>query len=240
MALTDSLVSYWALEEASGNRADSHGSNTLTDNNTVASATGKISTAADFEASNSEWLSCADNAALSTGDIDFSLSFWVYFESTGYQELAGKWTGGGTDREWLIYTFGGAMSFQVQGPSSGQTVTHGTSLTSGVWYHVVVWHDSVNNVIGITINDTSAVTQAHSGGANDGTADFTLGGRSGSVYFDGLMDEVGFWKKVLSAAEITSLYNGGSGFAYPFSAGGAILSTPFIVHSQAVNRAAFY
>lgn len=36
------LVSWWSLTENSGTRADSHGSNTLTDNNTVTSADGKV------------------------------------------------------------------------------------------------------------------------------------------------------------------------------------------------------
>src|SRR5690348_11404000 len=72
-ALTDSLVGYWKLDEASGSRADSAGANTLTDNNTVAGLAGLISNAGDFERDNSESLSIADNAALSMGDIDFTL-----------------------------------------------------------------------------------------------------------------------------------------------------------------------
>jgi hypothetical protein len=37
-----SLISWWQLNEPSGSRGDSHGTNTLTDNNTVGSAVGKI------------------------------------------------------------------------------------------------------------------------------------------------------------------------------------------------------
>ena len=42
MALTDSIVAYWKLEEASGSRADVVGGNTLTDNNTVTGNPGKL------------------------------------------------------------------------------------------------------------------------------------------------------------------------------------------------------
>ena len=35
-------------------------------------------------------------------------------------------------------------------------------------------------------------------------------------YFSGLEDEVGFWTRLLSSSEITSLYNSGSGRQYPF------------------------
>ena len=42
MALTDNLVSYWKLDESSGNAADSVGSNTLTNTGTATYAAGKI------------------------------------------------------------------------------------------------------------------------------------------------------------------------------------------------------
>jgi hypothetical protein len=42
------LISWWSLDEASGSRADKHGANTLTDNNTVLSAAGKKSNAGNF------------------------------------------------------------------------------------------------------------------------------------------------------------------------------------------------
>ena len=41
-SLKTSLVSWWALNETSGNRADSHGSNTLTNNNTVGTGSGPV------------------------------------------------------------------------------------------------------------------------------------------------------------------------------------------------------
>jgi hypothetical protein len=31
-----------------------------------------------------------------------------------------------------------------------------------------------------------------------------------------MLDEVGFWTRALSAAEVTSLYNSGNGLQYPF------------------------
>ena len=34
-------------------------------------------------------------------------------------------------------------------------------------------------------------------------------------YFDGLIDEVGLWRRVLTAQERTDLWNGGAGLTYP-------------------------
>jgi hypothetical protein len=67
MALTDNLIAFWGLEEASGTRNDAHGSNHLIDNNTVGSATGRVGTCANFDRFTDEHLSIVDNAALSLG-----------------------------------------------------------------------------------------------------------------------------------------------------------------------------
>ena len=67
--LPTNLIAYWKLDEASGTRNDSKGANHLTDNNTVTQAVGKVGNAAQFTLANSEYLSIADNADLSAGDI---------------------------------------------------------------------------------------------------------------------------------------------------------------------------
>src|SRR5688572_29665368 len=82
-ALLTSLIAHWRLEETSDTRFDAHSTNHLTDNNTVASATGKLGTAASFTAANQESLAIADNAALSMGDLDFTLAGWVYINVSG-------------------------------------------------------------------------------------------------------------------------------------------------------------
>ena len=59
--LTDDLVAYWTLDEASGTRSDSVGSSDLTDINTVTSAPGILNGAAQFTAANNEYFEVADN-----------------------------------------------------------------------------------------------------------------------------------------------------------------------------------
>jgi len=64
-----------------------------------------------------------------------------------------------------------------------------------------------------------------------GTTAATFGGFGPSTYtgirsddvatteWDGVIDELGIWDRVLSASEVTELYNSGSGFQYPFTEG---------------------
>ena len=227
MALTDSLVSYWKLDEASGDATDSHGSNTLTDNNTVGSTTGKINNGRLFTNGNTEYFSHADNADLSTGDIDFSFSAWIKPASfTNYWSIVDKWTD--ANNEYLIWNEATNSKLNWIVKSSGGVSTNiewATALSANTWYFVVVWHDSVNNVIGMSIDDATPQTAAHTLGVFDGGSSFWLGRGGGGGDYDGVMDEVGFWKRVLTSGERTQLYNSGAGLAYPFVSGPRMLAS---------------
>lgn len=219
MAVITSLVSYWALDEASGNAIDSHGSNTLTDNNTVAAATGKVSGARDFELDNTESFSVADNASLSVPDQDFSFAVWVNPESgAARNEILSK--GGASDLSYsLLRAANSGFSFYV---SSGVGFQNGTFVdssagapSSGSWYFVVCWHDATANTTNIQVNDGSVDSTSFTFGTYDDVGDFALGQEPFyGNYYDGLLDEVGFWKKVLTSTERTWLYNSGAGRSY--------------------------
>lgn len=226
--LLTALISYWSMDEASGTRYDSKGSNHLTDNNTVGSATGKRGNAADFELSNSESLTVASNASLQTSDIDWSFACWVNPESNPViAGIAGKNSGTSSQREWVLQTSMGVPSLAVYyddggGPGTGQAYVESTdTLTVGTWNYIVVWHDSVNNEVGIQVNNGTPVTLSHSGGGNKSTTAFAIGQLfSGLFYFDGLIDEALFAKRVWTADERTFLYNNGYGRVFSDLQGG--------------------
>lgn len=224
MALTDNLVAFWELEEASGNRTDSVASIVLTDTNTVTSTTGKVGTAAQFTLANLEDLDCVDNAALSMGDIDFTIQAWAYFDDVAFTHvLVSKGNGLGGTLEYGLYADDTpAIKFRVDGGGSTfPTVTSSVTPSTSTWYHIIAWHDSVDNEIGIAVNAGTAVTSAYSGGSQDTAQPFYLGydGSSGR-WHNGRLDQVGIWKRVLTSGERTSLYNSGSGLSYAAMSGG--------------------
>lgn len=232
MALTDNLISYWKLDEASGSRADSHGSNTLTDNNTVGSSTGKISTAGSFVAANSEYLSLTDNddVSIATSSVSYEFSMWVNLSSTsGTQQTVTKRDGilVGSGLEYMLRMDSGTPTvYWGTTPSGFSSLAYGSSLSSSTWYFLTFGFDHSVSQFFVSLNAgtptySSTVTNQQLAGANN----FHIGGTT-SEYFDGLIDEVGFWKRVLTSGERTSLYNSGSGLAYPFSSGGLVV-TPF-------------
>lgn len=81
-ALTANLIAFWRMDEASGDRFDSFGGNRLTDVNGVPSDGGIKNKSALFVASNTTYLLLNNTASIATGDVDFSISSWIYLNST--------------------------------------------------------------------------------------------------------------------------------------------------------------
>ena len=175
-------------------------------------------TARSFELDNNEFVSTNDLAALSHGDFDFSYSGWIYLNTAAstYMEIFVKWSGTGDNREHTLYTNNSKFYWDVStdGGSGGsiRRVIDGTTLATGRWYHVYLEHDAANNHIGISVDNNTMTTTANTDGVHDGTAPFKFS--TSSSTFDGRLASVGFWKRLLTAAERTEMINSGSGMAY--------------------------
>ena len=179
--------------------------------------------AAQFTAADSESLSIADNAAMSTGDIDFSWAGWVYLDDkSADRQIAGKWDTASNNREWNVGydNTGDRFRFIVSpdGTSTNTSVDADNlgSPSTGRWYFIVVWHDATANTINIQVDNGTVDSVAHTTGLSDQGGAFELGARNGGAadFFDGRMVAGAFWKKVLTAAERTWLYHEGNGRIY--------------------------
>lgn len=217
--LLNQFIAYYSLEEASGTRVDSRGGNNLTDVNTVGQAVGKVANAAQFVIANSEYLDLADSPALSVGDIDFEFSVWVYLDSkAAFQTVFSKWDS--PSLEYLLVYDNGADRFtwftRLADNSSTVTVSSNTfgAVSAATWYHIHVYHDATNDLIGINVNNGAFDTAANAGGVLDATAPFRVGRYESPAYLGGRVDELGFWKRLLTMAERTWIYNGGNGRSY--------------------------
>lgn len=223
MSLREGLEAYWKLDEVAGNRADAHGSNTLTDNNTVTSAGGILGNAAHFDDLNSECLSVGDNASLSFGDEDFTIAGWIRLDNVATTWInLGKYDYGDNEREYsLQYITGSGLKWFVSSDGAATTSVQETTqgvLTAATWYFFACIHDSVNNLIKVSVNAGIQQTAAHATGCNDNVSPFVLGAviSSGVIVneMDGLFDEVGVWRRALKQSDLTFLCNGGSGRTY--------------------------
>lgn len=223
--LLNNLVAYWKLNESSGStRIDSLGVSNLSDNNTVTSGPGVISNSAIFSNASGNFLSVADNSALSMGaGVRFTIAGW--FNLTTFTENLGflsKWLGNPGMREYHIYVVSAGVHvirFGVRGADdvTNQTVDAATfgALPTATWLFFCCYYDGVN--IGISVNNGSFDTSPFTADVQDGTSDFNLGTSATlDPTLDCKLDEIGIWKRVLTSGEITTLYNGGAGKTYPF------------------------
>ncbi|MEK6281889.1 MAG: hypothetical protein AABN95_16165 [Acidobacteriota bacterium] len=223
--LTD-LIAYWKLDEASGARNDSHGSNHLADNNTVTQATGKLTNAGQFVRANSEHLSIAHNVSLHAGGHTSIFGYaWVYVDGNQgtTRVIMGKFNDAVDGEYRLKLNTANKFQFEVyDGAASGIVVanTFG-AVSTGLWYLVAFQHDAASDVIWIKVNNGASDTLSWSTGiSTTSTADFLIGAThaSGSPnsFWDGRIDGAGFGKGVLTAGKTHMLWNDGDGIDYPF------------------------
>lgn len=218
--LVKDLVSYYRLDETSGVRLNSViGATDLTDNNTVGFSTDGVSSktenCADFIAVNSEYLSHT-GAEMHLGDSDWSIAVWLKTDISSNQDVAGLWKTSGHNREWRLWYRSSVGAYQFDISSNGESGTVSSvqsgSVSVDTWYNHIIIHSSTSNTIKYYIDGTLKNTTSHSGGAFEGNSPFSIGYTFSSTdYFDGKIDEFGVWSRVLSARDISDLYNNGEG-----------------------------
>lgn len=217
-----SLVSFWALDESSGNRSDQVNSLTLTDNNTVTSDTGKVySLAALFAAANDESLSIADTTTLDLLDTQWWGAAWVYLaDKSASRVIFSKFLTTGNQRSYRLSYASGVDRFQFGVSGGGGTVvsinaSNFGSPTVNTWYLVTCYHDSVNDLIGIAVNNGAFNTVNHTAGVFDSTAGFRIGRTQTGEPFDGRIGPVMLGNNYLPTSDDwTWLYNNGDGQTY--------------------------
>ncbi len=220
LSLTSGITAYWKLDEANGNRTDLAAGLVLTDTNTVTQAGGKLGYAAQFTASNLETLSIADNATLSTGDINYTWSAWAWTDSLGTvaRPILAKWASSPNGEYLLILNADNTVQFFIANGSANNNVTASQTITATeTWHLFIAWHDAGANEICLQIDDSTPDCAATTITPTDRGESFKLSGRdSNNQWWDGRIDSVGFWKRVLTSGERARLWNGGLGCDYPF------------------------
>jgi hypothetical protein len=203
------------MDEASGNAIDAHGSNDLTDTNTVGAAGGMR----DFEADNAEYFTINDNDELSTGTaVSWTFAAWVRPETTGGFPMIGmKGWGDAGEREWVLYLSSAALTMEWDNGSGTGSLTETTTgaLSADTLYFVTCGYDATNDLFHVSVNAGTAQSDSEATGARAGAGPFVIGASPlQTVYWDGRIGPTGFWKRALTGAERTELYNAGTPLTY--------------------------
>ena len=206
--LTNGLVSYWTLDEASGTRADSVGSNDLTDNNTVGNVAGVFNDAANFISANSE--SLLRSSQITDWQGEWTIATWFKQSTEQNHELIS------IDSNLRIFVNSSDIRVYLNGfPEPIQSFSPTTD-----WHFLIVTKEDAGGGswdYGISIDGSTLAIDAslHAQLGSSGSV-FWVGRYFGSAinFFDGLVDELGVWSRVLTIDERTDIYNGGAGLFY--------------------------
>jgi len=232
MSLKTNLISYWKLDEASGNAIDARGINELTAEGLPGSASGKVANCRTFNGTNQSF-SRASNASVQVADIDFTVAGWINIANKDVpRTIAAKWNSGAANSREFFLDYDSTLDrfrFTVSPNNSSAAIAVANAFgspSSNTWIFVIGWHDSVANTINVQVNNGTVDSLSHATGVFAGTADFTIG----LINFAGIvrrmlgqLDEVGFWKRTLTADERTQLYNSGNGLSYDAFGGSGIV-----------------
>ena len=215
--LTDTLISYWKLDEPNGSVLDVLGIYNGTANGATANQTGIINTAYTFDGNDEITFGDMNNSI--DGLSAFSLSAWIYpteNDGTEYHTLASK------ENVFFLRDNRGdsvkTSQFDVIMFTGGSLRRFKSTATMAInqWQHVAMVYNGTRLLF--YYNGSLDPTSAAATGTGASSAYSVKLGRhsSGNDYFNGTIDEVGVWSRALSSSEITSLYNSGNGLAYPF------------------------
>ncbi len=212
--LVGGLVDYWPLTEKSGARRSLTGRNNMTDNNTVTDNSGLYGMVAQMSASNTEYLSRADNDDLDTGNIDFTWTAWVYLDTLGANRTIISKHGAVNNGEYMLrINTSNRVEFSIYDGTSVQTLENTlVTIVAERWYFISAWIDRNGNTVNILIDNGNLVSVAKTITIVASTIIFTIGtpGNVANVW-NGRMGAIGFWKRILSMQDISYIYNNGLG-----------------------------
>jgi len=210
---TAGIESRWYLNEASGVREDFVGTNDLTDNNTVGSMAGQFSELqADFERSNSEYLSRADNASLSPVGA-FSVSFWAQKESDNSSQIfVSKLGSGGSSQEAFSFYVDSAnkLSMYIKSASGNDDWNSSVNflVSEGAVFLTFVYQPSTRLTIYKDGVEVAEFTTSVEASIQDVSVDWQIGRNGYGNYFDGGLQDFVYWDSTaLTDLEVSDLYD---------------------------------
>lgn len=226
--LWNNLIAYYTGDNTS---VDSKGTYNGTLINGATYGTGKINNGFSLDGVN-DYVDIGDN--LDIGLDSWSYNFWFKADTfSTYNSFITKANSGNNYPRWWIIQDNGKLSFTFQTDftnTSRYYFNSSSSLTTGSFSMCTIIVNRLGAVrIFINSIEETVVSKDGNGTAitNDLTSSsivnhntvfpFVIGSfDAGSFPFDGIIDEVCIWKnKLLTATEVTELYNSGIGKQYP-------------------------
>jgi hypothetical protein len=210
MALIDNLIEYWKMNESSGNCIGSFAAKSGTVTGATQGASGKIATAYSFDGSDN--VDFGDDASFDFGSsTDWSISLWFNTTSTdAYDYVIAKYGSSG----WGIELVSGALYVFANDGIGGVLFKAVTgTVNNGSWHHLVATFDRDGNCT-TYLDGGAGSTASMSAVGNISNSDIFYFGRdtTGTYQYNGSLDAIGVWNKILTSGEASELWNSGNGY----------------------------
>lgn len=164
-----------------------------------------------------DYISIADNV-LSFRPQNLTISSWVRFNiaPSGHRMIIAKNVNGNTPAESVDMNYAGQLSSwfcNIGTPvANGPYLTPSYPVSAGTWYHVVYQFDDLNNRQQLYVNGVFTASSAVNSSVGYDNNVWTIGAEfeNGSLgyFFNGRIDDIGIWDRVLMPCEINNLYLG--------------------------------
>jgi len=152
---------------------------------------------------------------------NFSIAFWMRKEAGGDADSQRLIQGVNGNGFTMVAEEAANNSFSIYG-GDGSIWYSPFVAQQDVWYYVVYVHNGTTDLLYIngTLNSTFDTARSIT------DTSFYLGSRGSPTYrtYAGMLDELGFWNRTLSASEVSELFNSGAGLAYPSITGIQLLN----------------
>ena len=112
----------------------------------------------------------------------------------------------------VISQYGGNWDYTIKNSSSqNTTINYATSnFNDNEWYNIVISCDGLGGQMNYYVNGQSVGTNTAPTSTINVASTGYIGSGGGQQYFNGKIDQVRIYSSVLSAANVTSLYNEGT------------------------------
>lgn len=224
-ALITGSVGYWKFDENTGTTAaDASGNGNTGTLSTISAGSiptwinpAKINAGLNFNGS-SAYVNIPDATILNPSS-GVTYNAWVRGSSfpNAYNTIMHKGIPGPTYVEYYVKSNGKIAMYLSNGASYDGTGA--TTLSANTWYMVTLTYDTTQGLIGYVngSSDGSFASNTSTPVPTGSPLDIGRDSQTAGRLWSGDIDEPGVWNRALTAAEVTSLYNGGSGLQYPFS-----------------------
>jgi hypothetical protein len=209
------LVAHWEFDEGSGQTAaDSSGTGNA----------GTLGTTGGADSADPAWVCVSGGNALNFDGVDdqvlapdydvlstISISTWIKWDVVGASEgiiskrtdteVAGNWALRGDNTtpgylEWMVWS----------GLDSSQSLLTSTAITPGVWTHVALTFNDSTNAVNFYIDGAPNSSGTISNNLANTPQPIVIGwSGQGGQFFDGSIDDMRVYNRVLTPAEITAL-----------------------------------